>query len=56
MIDVKESFKSSHMNNMWCKMCHLFKETQRHLFDCPKIREKLEGIVEFRKLNYNMIF
>ena len=56
MIDVKESFKSSYKNNMWCKMCHLFIETQQHLVDCPQIRQKLEGIVEFGKLNYNMIF
>ena len=56
MIDVKESFKSSYKNNMSCKMCHLFIETQQHLVDCPQIRQKLEGIVEFGKLNYNMIF
>ena len=56
MIDVKESFRSSHKNNMWCKICHLFKETQQHLVDCPQIRQKLDGIVEFGKLNYNMIY
>ena len=55
MIDVKESFKSSQRDNMWCKTCFLFKETKQHLVDCPQIRDKLNGIVKFEQLQYNMI-
>ena len=56
MIDVKESFKYSYRNDMWCKMCRLFQETQQHLLDCPKIRLRLKGIVKFESISYNMIF
>ena len=56
MIDVKENFKSSHEDNMWCKTCLLFTETQQHLIDCPKIREKLRGLVKFSNLSIDMAF
>ena len=56
MIDVKENFKSSHTNNMWCKTCSLFTETQQHLVDCQSIKNKLHGIVKFEELKYNMIY
>ena len=56
MIDIKENFKSSHTNNMWCKTCSLFTETQQHLVDCQSIKNKLNGIVKFEELKYNMIY
>ena len=56
MIDVKENFKSSHEDNMWCKTCFLFTETQQHLIDCPKIREKLRGLVKLSNLSIDMAF
>ena len=56
MINVKENFKSSHEDNMWCKTCLLFTETQQHLIDCPKIREKLRGLVKFSNLSIDMAF
>ena len=56
MINVKENFKSSSINSMWCRICYLFRETQQHLLDCPPLRLKLSGIVDFDKLNYSMIY
>ena len=56
MIDVKENFQSGQENNMWCRTCYLFKETQQHLVQCSPIRDKLEGLVKFNQLDYNMIF
>ena len=56
MIDVKENFKTSYTKNAWCRTCFLFKETQHHLLDCPPIRSRLNGIVEFEKLKSTMIF
>ena len=56
MTDVKENFKSSHENNMWCRMCRLFKETQQHLIDCPTIRGRLSGLLNFDNLDVNMAF
>ena len=56
MIDVKENFKSSSTNSMWCRVCYLFRETQHHLLDCSPIRTKLKDIINFESLSYNMIF
>ena len=56
MIDVKENFKSSYVNNMWCKICHLFSESQQHLLVCQPLRMSLRGLVDFDSLKYDMIF
>ena len=55
MIDVKDNFKSTNRNNMWCKTCQLFIETQQHLIDCPEIRIKTKHLMKHKELNYNMI-
>ena len=55
MIDVKENFKSSH-ENMYCRLCLIQRETQDHLISCPKIREKLTGMIKFETLNMNMAY
>ena len=55
MIEVKENYKSS-QDDMWCRLCFLFRETQLHLLDCTKIREKLKGVVKFEKLKLEMAF
>ena len=55
MIDVKDNFKSSH-DNIWCRLCFLFRETQDHLISCSKIRGKLSGIVNFENLNIDMAY
>ena len=56
MINVKENFKTNFTQNRWCRICFLFKETQQHLVDCPPIRKRLNGLVKFENLKYNMIF
>ena len=56
MIDVKENFKSGNTNNMWCRTCFLFKETQQHLLDCPELRMKTKHLVQFSDIEYEMIF
>ena len=43
MIDVKGNFHSGNKDNMWCRICYLFTETQQHLVDCSPITDKLRG-------------
>ena len=54
-VDVKENNSSSHRDNMWCRTCYLFPESQQHLFQCTEIRSKFQ-MVDFMDLNYEMIF
>ena len=56
MIDVKSNFHSTNDDNMWCRTCNLFTETQEHLVNCPPIREKLKGLVNFNLMNPKMVF
>ena len=56
MIDVKGNFHSGNTDNMWCRTCNLFTETQQHLVYCPPIREKLRGLVEFDLMDHSMVF
>ena len=51
---MKQNNESAHRDDMWCRTCHLFPETQQHLFQCTEIREKL-NFVNFGELAYNMI-
>ena len=54
MINVKNNFKSSHIENMWCRTCQLFSETQEHLYYCSTLRRHLTD-VNFADYSYNMI-
>ena len=54
-IDVKKNQESSHKNNMWCRACCLFTESQEHLLDCHEIRKRL-SYVDFSEISYKMIF
>ena len=56
MIDVKQNFGSYHKENMWCKTCYLFQDTQKHLLQCPPIIEKLKNLIDFNSVNHGMIF
>ena len=56
MIDVKGNFSSAHTNNMWCKLCLLFTETQQHLLECPVLRLKTKNLVDLKEADYQMIF
>ena len=54
-IDVKGNQESSFKDNLWCRKCHMFPESQKHIFECQKIRKQLD-FIEFRNLKYEMIF
>ena len=56
MIDVKENFKSSYKDNMLCRLCLLYSESQQHLLDCHIIRDKLKGVVRYENLNLEMMY
>ena len=56
MIDLKENSKSYHMDNLWCRSCFLFPESQSHLLQCPPIVRKLSNLVDFKSIDYSMIF
>ena len=55
MIEVKEKFNLSH-ENLLRRLCLLCRETQQHLIDCTKMREKLRGVVDFDILKIEMAF
>ena len=54
-IDVKKNQESSFKDNMWCKTCYLFTESQEHIFECQVIRKKL-SFLNFSDVEYKMIF
>ena len=54
-VDVKGNQETSFKENVWCRTCHLFPESQKHVFECNVIRKKLD-MIDFRKLKYEMIF
>ena len=56
MVDVKANFSSANTNNMWCKLCHLFPETQHHLLECPEIRIRTKNLIDFKEIDYQMIY
>lgn len=56
MVDVKGNFSSAHSNNMWCKLCLLFTETQQHLLECPVLRIRTKNLIDFKEADYPMIF
>ena len=56
MVDVKGNFSSAHSNNMWCKLCLLFVETQQHLLECPVLRIRTKNLIDFKEADYQMIF
>ena len=55
MVEVKENYKSS-FDNEWCRLCLVSRETQRHLLDSIKVREKLRGVVNFENLTIEMAY
>ena len=55
MVDVKENFKSGH-ENMSCRLCFESSESQSHLLDCPKIQDRLNGVIKFQDLKIEMAF
>ena len=56
VIDIKENYKSSYQQNMWCRTCFLFRESQPHLLQCPAIVNKLKSEIDFKIIDYNMLF
>ena len=56
MVEVKGNFKNAHRDNMWCRLCHLFSETQQHLLECPVLRVNLKNVIKFQELDIDMIF
>ena len=54
-IDVKKNQESSYKNNMWCRACCLFTESQEHLLDCHEIRKRL-SCIDLSEIRYPMIF
>ena len=53
--DAKMNFKSSHKDNIWCSICNLFPESQRHIGDCYVLRSILKDKVNFDGFNYEHI-
>ena len=56
MVDVKQNFGSLHRENMWCRTCFIFVESQRHLLQCSAIIEKIRKIVDLKNVQYEMLF
>ena len=45
MINVKQNFSSKNKDNIWCRTCFLFLESQQHLIQ-----------IDFSKLDHRMVF
>ena len=56
MINVKQNFKSSHKENIWCRTCYLFPESQQHLTICSAIKSRMKHLINFSELDHQMIF
>ena len=56
MVDVKDNFSAGNTNNLWCKLCSLFKETQQHLLECPEIGHRTKNLVNFKELENQLVF
>ena len=53
--DAKVNYKGSHQNNLWCTVCFLFPESQRHIFDCFVLRSQLKNEINFDEFCYEHI-
>ena len=42
MINVKMNFKSFYGDNIFCSVCKLFPETQKHLLECTVLRSQVQ--------------
>ena len=56
MIDVKQNFSSIYKENMWCRTCYLFQESQEHLLKCSVIVDRLKQSINFSTAKYCMLF
>ena len=56
MINVKQNFKSSHKENIWCRTCFLFPESQQHLTICSVIKSRMKHLINFNELDNQMIY
>ena len=56
MINVKQNFKSSHKENIWCRTCFLFPESQQHLTICSVIKSRMKHLINFNELDHQMIY
>ena len=52
MLDIKENSKSE---NMWCRTCFLFQESQSHILKCSPIAIRLKAAIDFKTIDYIMI-
>ena len=55
MVQVKANFANGHKDDMWCRLCLLFSETQQHLLECPVIRANLKNTISFQELDIEMV-
>ena len=56
-INFKENQKSSFKDNMWCRTCFLFSETQEHVLQCSVLRDQVQHLnIDFSSVDYKMIF
>ena len=55
MLDVKCNRKSFYTQNLWCRTCFLFPESQQHLMQCITLVDRLKDSINFQTLDYNMI-
>ena len=56
MINVKQNFSSKYKDNIWCRKCFLFPESQQYLRVCPVLKAKFNNVIDFSKLDHRMVF
>ena len=56
MLDVKCNRKSFYTQNLWCRTCFLFPESQQHLMQCITLVDRLKDSINFQTFDYNSIW
>ena len=56
MVNVKNNFKNAYTDNLWCKTCKLFIETQEHILNCSIIKTHMKNKFASHDIQYENIF
>ena len=55
LTDAKMNFRGSQNYDIWCSVCYLFPETQKHIYDCYVLRTHLKDKIKFDDFSYDNI-
>lgn len=56
MYSVKANFKTQYQNNLDCRLCKKFTESQDHLFECLELKKAIPELKSNSSVEYKHIF